>query len=123
MRRAFRNAADAQRTGGFWIEWVADIVAQHLPGSPARRVQVLIVEREGNVAEQRWNRAKTLEQIRKLRRIGRFRRNFDNLRDVPRIVRAVPKPNRTRQILERYDYTRETIGLVGIVRWTQFENH
>ena len=68
MRRAPHDAADVDRADELRMERIAHVVLAHLAGAPARRVEVAVVEREIDVAQQRRHGREALEQIGQLRR-------------------------------------------------------
>ena len=107
----------------FGIERIAYVILSHFAGSPAGRVEVTVVERKVDVAEQRRDRAEALEHIGKQIRLGRLGWDFDNLRNLPRIVLTVPKPDRAGKIFERDDDADKSVRVVGIVRGTQLQHH
>src|SRR5690348_5034876 len=71
VRRAFGDAADANRTDELRIEWVANVVLSHFSGAPTRCIKVLVVERQVDVAKQRGNRTEALKHVGQLIGIGR----------------------------------------------------
>src|ERR1700734_2250368 len=92
-----------------WMKWVGHVVLLKLARSPARDVQESIVERQVDVCHQWRHRAETFKQRRKFLCICRLRRNLDHFSNLPFVVLAIPKPNRSRQILERNDNTNESV--------------
>src|ERR1035438_1531193 len=116
MRGAPDNSAEVQRGGELWVKWVGHIVLLEFARAPAGHVEKPIVKREINIRHKRWHSLKSLEEWRKLLRIGRLGRNFDHLLDGPVAIIPVPKPNRSGQILQGNNHADKSVGLCRIVR-------
>jgi hypothetical protein len=103
---------------------IADVEALELPGSPARDVQRAVVDRQGDVGDQRRHRAERLEGRRQLVLLGRLGRDRDDLaRRHCAVGVGMPQPDRRCQVGGRDDDADEAVGLGRVVRGAQLEHH
>ena len=106
----------------FGAHRVRDVVLVEVAGPPAGDVEVLVVDREVDVGDQRRHRLEALEQRRQLIGLGGLGRDRDDLLDRPLVAVAIPGPDRGREVLERQHAVDEAIGLGRVVRRAQLEH-
>src|ERR1700675_1079183 len=101
MRGAPDNSTKVQGAGELWVKWIGYIVLLKFTRAPAGHVEKTVVQGKINVGNERRHGLKTLQHGREFVRIGRLRGNFDHFFDGPLAVVSIPKPNRSRQVLQR----------------------
>ena len=88
MTRAPHNASHLDGAVQLRVERVAHVVLAKFTRSPARHVQIPVVEREVDVRYQRRHSTETLQQRWQQLRVSRFRGNLDHLLNLP--LRVLP---------------------------------
>src|SRR5271170_216980 len=119
MRGATYDAANVYRANQFGIKRIGDIILAHFSRAPAGSVQKAIIHRKIDIRKQRRHGFEALQQRRQLARFRGLSRNLDDFLylefPVRSSTRAMPQPDGTGKILQRYNHTDKTVSLRGIV--------
>lgn len=123
MRRAARDAADADRPREHRVVRVRHVVLAHLAGAPAGHIEEAIVERQVDVGHERRYRAESLEQRRQFIGRGRLRGDRRGFLHMELAAFAPPRPDRAFEI-GRVDHDAdEPVFARRVVRGPHFERH
>src|SRR5580704_8107352 len=123
MRGAAHDAAQMHGAGLLGMKRIGNVILQEFAGSPARYVKETVIERQIDIGDERRNGLESLEQRRQQIGIGGLGGNFDYFGNGPLSAVAMPNPNRSGQIFERYHHAKKTVGAAGIVRGAKLERH
>src|SRR5947207_6442750 len=116
MSSAAHDAARMYGANPLRMEWIGNIVLDKFSRSPARCIEVAVIDGKIDVGQQRSHGLEAFQDVWELRRVGRLGGNFDDLLNGPGAVGLAPEPNRTGKIFERDDHPNKSISLGGIVR-------
>src|ERR1700691_3403907 len=104
MRSAAHDTPQMHGACFLGMKRIGNVILQKFAGSPARNVKEAVVERKIDICDERRDGLESLQQRRQQIGIGGFSGNFDHFGNGPFAVVAMPNPNRSGQIFERYHY-------------------
>src|ERR1700691_477213 len=123
MSGAAHDTTQMHGTRLLWMKGVGHVVLQKFPGSPAGNIKEAVVERQIDIRDKWEYGLESLKQRRQLFRIGGLGGNFDHFLHATFAVLAMPNPNGSGQIFQRYHYAKESIRAARIVGRAKLERH
>src|SRR5580698_9354527 len=123
MARATHYTSQMHGTCLLGMKRVRHVVLQKFSRSPTGNVKEAVVERQIDVGDEWRHGLESFEQRRQCFWIGCLGRNVDHFRYAPFAIVAMPNPNRSGQIFQRYHYAKKSISPTRIVRRAKLESH
>src|SRR5438045_6406612 len=90
MSSAAHDAARMYGANPLRMEWIGNIVLDKFSRSPARCIEVAVIDGKIDVGQQRSHGLEAFQDVWELRRIGRLCGNFNDLLNGPGAVGLVP---------------------------------